>query len=107
MLNRVAVEQRGEFILEVADVVRRVDGSGTALELLRKQLELGVQEDRIYRQMGAMAHQAGLFAEAAKWYRKHLDEIKDDDPLLRSRIEAALQQVLKEKVPDQHQEEDQ
>ena len=48
--------------------------------------------------MGAIAHQADLFTEAAKWYRKHLDEVVDEDPQVRARIEAALQQVLEEPI---------
>lgn len=96
LLDRIPVEDRGEFILEFVEVVRRIDGVGSALELLINQYDLGVYEDRIYRQMGAMSHQEGLFLQAAKWYRKHLEEIKDQDPLVRARIETALQQVLKE-----------
>lgn len=98
LLDRASIEGRGDFILEVAEVERRVNGPASALELLKKQLEAGVKEDRIYRQMGAIAHQADLFTEAAKWYRKHLDEVVDEDPQVRARIEAALQQVLEEPI---------
>ncbi|MGE4601357.1 MAG: tetratricopeptide repeat protein, partial [Planctomycetota bacterium] len=93
LLEDVTVEMRGSFVLEAAEVERRLGGPVSALALLKRQLLLGVKEDRIYRQMGAIAHQGGLFEQAARWYRKHLDEITDEDPQLRSRIEAALQQV--------------
>ena len=73
---------------------------------MKQQHQLGVFEDRIYRQMGAMAHQEGLFEEAASWYRKHLEEVVDEDPLVRSRIEAALQQVLEEISPPPAESED-
>ena len=93
LLENVAVDLRGSFVLEAAEVERRLEGPVVALALLKRQLQLGVKEDRIYRQMGAIAHQGGLFEEAARWYRKHLDEVTDEDPQMRSRIEAALQQV--------------
>ena len=89
----MTVDLRGSFVLEAAEVERRLEGPVVALALLKRQLQLGVKEDRIYRQMGAIAHQGGLFEEAARWYRKHLDEVTDEDPQMRSRIEAALQQV--------------
>lgn len=106
LLDRVPIEQRGEFILEFGEVVRRIDGSVVALEFLKQQHQLGVFENRIYRQMGAMAHQEGLFEEAAVWYRKHLEEIVDEDPQVRSRIETALQQVLEQLSPPPAESED-
>ena len=92
LLESVPVDLRGTFVLEAAEVERRLGGAVSALDLLEKQLEAGVREQRLYRQMGAIAHQGGLFKQAAQWYRKHLDEIVDQDPQVRSRIEEALQQ---------------
>ncbi|MEE2889296.1 MAG: tetratricopeptide repeat protein [Planctomycetota bacterium] len=104
LLESVPVDLRGNFVLEAAEVERRLGGPVLALDLLEKQLEAGVVEQRLYRQMGAIAHQGGLFKQAAQWYRKHLDEIVDQDPQVRSRIEEALQQVeekIKAAEPDE------
>ncbi|MDE0959700.1 MAG: tetratricopeptide repeat protein [Planctomycetota bacterium] len=106
LLDRVEVGGREVFVLEAAEVFRRVEGPETALRMLRDQQELGVKESRLFRQMGAMAHQAGHFSEAARWYRKHLLENKDDDPQLRSRIEDALRKVEKSDRLEQEAEEE-
>ena len=73
--------------------------------MLLDQQQVGVKEPRLFRQIGAMAHQAGHLSEAARWYRKHLLENEDEDPLLRSRIEEALRAVEKSDRQDQQSEE--
>ncbi|MGE4619888.1 MAG: tetratricopeptide repeat protein [Planctomycetota bacterium] len=96
LLIVVKSEDRGPFVLEVAEVVRRVEGANAALEMLKQQQQEGVEEPRLYRQMGAIAHQARQFEEAALWYRKHLEQtvdLEDSDEELRKRIEAALKDV--------------
>jgi hypothetical protein len=64
--------------------------------MLTQQQSEGVLESRLYRQMGAMAHQLGMNSVAAKWYRRHLAEFEDEDPAMRARIEAALEEVLQD-----------
>lgn len=105
LLERVEVVGRGAFILEAAEVFRQVEGAEAALKMLLDQQQVGVEEPRLFRQIGAMAHQAGNLSEAARWYRKHLLENEDEDPQLRSRIEDALKAVEKRERQDQQSEE--
>ncbi len=93
LIETVEVAERGHFILEAAEVLRRIEGTEAALEMLTEQQSDGVHESRLYRQMGAMAHQLGLNTVAERWYRKHLAEMEDEDPTMRARIEAALEEV--------------
>ena len=96
LIEMVEVSERGHFILEAAEVLRRIEGTEAALEMLTQQQSEGVLESRLYRQMGAMAHQLGMNSLAAKWYRRHLAEFEDEDPAMRARIEAALEEVLQD-----------
>ena len=93
LIDMAEVSERGHFILEAAEVLRRIEGTEAALEMLTQQQADGVVEPRLYRQMGAMAHQLGRNSVAARWYRKHLAEMEDEDPAMRARIEAALEEV--------------
>ena len=74
LLDRTEVEDRGAFILEAVEVLRRTSGPSGAYEFLRLQEQEGVLHPGLRSQLGALADQSGNVKDAIQWYKLALEE---------------------------------
>ena len=90
LFDRTAVEDRGAFILEAVEVLRRTSGPSGAFEFLKLQEQEGVRHPRLRSQMGALADQSGNVKEAIRWYKLALKEDLDLSEVRREQLEDRL-----------------
>ncbi len=94
LFDRTEVADRGRFILEAVEVLRRTGGASIALEFLEQQQREGVSHPALRSQLGALADQVGDVEKALRWYREALENDAEISEQRRQQIDDRIK-VLK------------